>query len=101
MASDMACCDWLRHPGNDVQFHLVVVIRYKSAERSHVQLQFHPDFQREKVRKSAPQPLIQHQTVGLSKFDANWHQVGLTPNIQFLVSVSAGLSKYPGLSPKF
>ena len=96
----MACCDWLRHPGNDVQLHLVVVVRYKSTERSHVQLQFHPDFQREKVRKSAPQPLIQRQTVSLSKFDANWHQVGLTPNIQFLVGVSAGLSNFLGLSPK-
>ena len=61
MASDMVSCDWLRHPGNDVQLHLVVVIRYKSAERSHVQLQFHPDFQREKVRKSAPQPFIWRQ----------------------------------------
>ena len=56
MASDVAVCDWLRCPGNDVQLHLVVVIRYKSAERSHVQLQFHPDFQREKVRTLAPQP---------------------------------------------
>ena len=71
MASDVACCDWLRHPGNNVQLHLVVVVRYKSAERLHMQLQFHPDFQREKVRKPAPQPLVQHQMVGLSKFDAN------------------------------
>ena len=101
MASDMACCDWLRHPGNDVQLHLVLVVRYKSAERSHVQLQFHPDFQREKVRKPAPQPLVRHQTVGLSKFDANWRQVNLSPNIQFLVGVSAGLPNYPSLSPKF
>ena len=71
MASDMACCDWLRYLGNDVQLHLVVVVRYKSAERSHVQLQFHPDFQREKVRKPAPQPLVRCQMVGLSQFDAN------------------------------
>ena len=101
MASDIVSCDWLRHLGNNVQLHLVVVVRYKSAERSHVQLQFHPDFHREKVRKSAPQPFIRRQTVGLSKFDANWCQVGLTPNIQFLVGVSAGLSKFPGLSPIF
>ena len=70
MASDVAVCDWLRRPGNDVKLHLVVVVRYKSAERSHMQLQFHPDFQREKVRKPAPQPLVRCQTVGLSKFDA-------------------------------
>ena len=100
MASDVVVCDWLRHPGNDVQLHLVVVIRYKSAERSHVQLQFHPDFQREKVTKLAPQPLVQHQTVGLLEFDTNWCQVGSTPNIQFLVGVSTGLPNYPGSSPK-
>ena len=62
MASDVVCCDWLQCPGNDVQLHLVVVVRYKSAERSHVQLQFHPDFQREKVRKLAPQPLVWRQS---------------------------------------
>ena len=101
MASDVVVCDWLQHPGNDIQLHLVVVIRYKSAERLHMQLQFHPDFQREKVRKPAPQPLVWCQMVGLSKFDANWHQVSLTPNIQFLVGVSAGLPNYSGLSPKF
>ena len=61
MASDMASCDWLQHPGNDVQLHLVVVVKYKSTERSYVQLQFHPDFQREKVRKSALQLFIRHQ----------------------------------------
>ena len=85
MASDVACCDWLEHPGNDVQLHLVVVIRYKSAKRvTTCNFMFHPRaFQREKVRKPAPQPLVWCQTVGLSKFDANWRQVGLTPNIQF------------------
>ena len=56
VASDVACCDWLRHPGNDVQLHLVVVIRYKSAERSHMQLQFHPDFQSKKVRNQLLSP---------------------------------------------
>ena len=61
MASDVVCCDWLRHPGNNVQLHLVVVVKYKSAERLHVQLQFHPDFQREKVIKSVPQPFIRRQ----------------------------------------
>ena len=101
MASDVVVCDWLQHPGNNVQLHLVVVIRHKSAERLHVQLQFHPDFQREKVRKPAPQPLVRRQTVGLSKFDANWHQVGSTPSIQILVGVSASLPNYPGLSRKF
>ena len=101
MASDVVCCDWLRNPGNDVQLHLVVVIRYKSAERLHVQLQFHPDFQREKVRKLAPQPLVRRQSVGLPKFDANWYQVGSTPKIQFLVGVSASLPNCLGLSPKF
>ena len=88
MTSDLASCDWLQCLGNDVQLHLVVVIKYKSAERSHVQLQFHPDFQREKVRKSALQLLSGVKMVDLSKFDTNWCQVSPTQNTQFPVGVS-------------
>ena len=37
---DMEASDWLWQLSNDVQCHLVVVVKYISTERSHMQLQF-------------------------------------------------------------